>query len=162
MSDHVDKVMAQWQRTNPDQDYYPMECVARLARTAKLVGHGVYATIKKFGLKPSEFDVLATIRRNNSAVTPTELYASTMLTSGALTACLNRLEEKGMIIRTLSKEDKRSFKISLTQEGIGLIDDALVAHLDNERELIKPLNRDESAQLNALLKKWLIANESKP
>lgn len=158
--DHVDKVMQQWRDTNSELDYYPMACFARLARAAKLMGHGVYSTIKEFGLQPSEFDILATIRRNQSAVTPTQLYVSTMLTSGALTSRLNKLEEKQLIVRTLSAEDKRSFKISLTQKGTQLIDDALIAHLDNEKKLVEPLNHDEAEQLSELLKKWLIVHES--
>lgn len=160
-TDHVDLVMAQWDNAKPELDTYPMALIARLARTAKMMGQDIHATFKTFGLQPSEFDILATIRRNNQAVTPTQLYASTLLTSGALTSRLNKLEEKQLITRKLSAEDKRSFQIELTTQGKELIDNALAAHLETEKQIVQPLTTEDTEKLNALLKKWLVAHENK-
>ncbi|MGL5286313.1 MAG: MarR family transcriptional regulator, partial [Aeromonas sp.] len=68
-----------------------MAIFGRIGRMAALAGREIDETLKDQGLASGEFDVLATLRRAAEPLTPTALYQSTMLTSGAMTARLDRL-----------------------------------------------------------------------
>jgi DNA-binding MarR family transcriptional regulator len=58
--------------------------------------------LKECGLLGSDFDILATLRRAGEPLTPTALYQSAMLSSGAMTARLDKLEQRGLIRREAS------------------------------------------------------------
>jgi len=157
--DHVAQVLEQWQRQRPDLDCSPMGVVGRLARTARLLGDGINAGFKEFGLTPTEFDILATLKRSGEPLTPTELYQTLMLSSGAMSIRLEALVKRGLVERVPSSEDRRSNRVSLTEAGERLIDDAVTAHVANEAALLQPLDEQEQAQLARLLQKWLLGHE---
>lgn len=136
-----------------------MAIFGRIGRMAALAGREIDETLKDQGLASGEFDVLATLRRAAEPLTPTALYQSTMLTSGAMTARLDRLERQGWIARQPSPTDRRSLLVALTPEGKSKIDQALEAHVSNEWALLEPLNSAEQQQLAALLRRWLLAHE---
>jgi DNA-binding MarR family transcriptional regulator len=75
--------------------------------------------LEPFGFRDGEFDVLATLRRAGApyCLSPTQLYKSLLVTSGAMTNRLNHLEEQGLIERIHDPDDKRSTLVSLTLMG---------------------------------------------
>ncbi|MCW0507363.1 MarR family winged helix-turn-helix transcriptional regulator [Aeromonas piscicola] len=158
-SDHVDLLLAQWARQRPDLDCSPMGVLGRVARMAAIAGREVSDELKECGLLGSDFDILATLRRAGEPLTPTVLYQSAMLSSGAMTARLDKLAERGLIERQAAPSDRRSLLVCLTESGKTLIDRAVELHVANERRLLAPLNEAEQAQLAALLKRWLLENE---
>ncbi|MBL0586936.1 MULTISPECIES: MarR family winged helix-turn-helix transcriptional regulator [Aeromonas] len=158
-SDHVDLLLAQWARQRPDLDCSPMGVLGRVARMAAIAGREVSEELKECGLLGSDFDILATLRRAGEPLTPTALYQSAMLSSGAMTARLDKLEQRGLIIRQAAPDDRRSLLVNLTDAGLALVDEAVERHLANERRLLAPLTGEEQAQLAALLKRWLLENE---
>ena len=158
-SDHVDLLLAQWARQRPDLDCSPMGVLGRVARMAAIAGREVSEELKECGLLGSDFDILATLRRAGEPLTPTALYQSAMLSSGAMTARLDKLEQRGLITRQAAPDDRRSLLVCLTDAGLALVDEAVERHLANERRLLAPLTGEEQAQLAALLKRWLLENE---
>ena len=158
-SDHVDLLLAQWARQRPDLDCSPMGVLGRVARMAAIAGREVSEELKECGLLGSDFDILATLRRAGEPLTPTALYQSAMLSSGAMTARLDKLEQRGLIIRQAAPDDRRSLLVNLTDAGLALVDEAVERHLANERRLLAPLTGEEQAQLAGLLKRWLLENE---
>lgn len=98
-SDHVDMLLAQWARQRPDLDCSPMGVLGRVARMAAIAGREVSEELKTCGLLGSDFDILATLRRAGEPLTPTALYQAAMLSSGAMTARLDKLAERGLIER---------------------------------------------------------------
>ena len=158
-SDHVDLLLAQWARQRPDLDCSPMGVLGRVARMAAIAGREVSEELKECGLLGSDFDILATLRRAGEPLTPTALYQSAMLSSGAMTARLDKLAQRGLITRQAAPDDRRSLLVNLTDAGLALVDEAVERHLANERRLLAPLTGEEQAQLAALLKRWLLENE---
>ncbi|AVP83943.1 MarR family winged helix-turn-helix transcriptional regulator [Aeromonas hydrophila] len=158
-SDHVDLLLAQWARQRPDLDCSPMGVLGRVARMAAISGREVSEELKECGLLGSDFDILATLRRAGEPLTPTVLYQSTMLSSGAMTARLDKLAERGLVERQAAPSDRRSLLVCLTDAGRELVDRAVERHVANERRLLAPLTLAEQDQLAALLKRWLLENE---
>lgn len=110
-----------------------------------------------FGLSCIEFDILATIRRNDREITPTELYQTLMLSSGAISTRIEQLVQRGLVQRVASEQDRRSCKVTLTEQGIELVDQALNAHVANVDGMLGVLTEQERKQLGQLLKKILLA-----
>ncbi|MFB9237594.1 MarR family winged helix-turn-helix transcriptional regulator [Plantactinospora siamensis] len=150
MPDHIDRVLAQWAVQRPDLDVSPMAVLGRLSRAAQLVGVELRRTFATHDLDPASFDVLATLRRSGAPyrLSPSQLMRSAMVTSGAITQRLDKLESRGLVRRTRSTADGRSVTVALTDDGHRLIDRALPDHVANEHRILAgldPARRDALA-----------------
>jgi DNA-binding MarR family transcriptional regulator len=154
--DHVGRILLQWHRERPDLDPSPLGVVGRLHRLADTLNVALRALFAEAGLSDGDFDVLASLRRSGEpfALTPSELADTTMVTSGAVTKRVDRLEAQGYVSRTVSADDARSRTIALTPAGRALIDDLFPRHVENERRLLAGLTPAEQDQLAGLLEKW--------
>jgi len=132
--------------------------LGRLSEAATLVARDRLAPLfARYGLQHGEFDVLATLRRSGApfSLTPTALYETTMVTSGAMTNRLDRLEKAGLIRRVPHPSDRRGLMVQLTEEGRELIDRAVEAHVENEHRILSSLDTEERERLAALLEKLI-------
>lgn len=159
MSDHLPAdraatAAAQWRRERPEIDPFPMALLGRLNEASLIVMRDwLTPVMARFGLQPGEFDVLATLRRSGPpyALTPTALYETTMMSSGGMTARIDRLEKAGLVERRKHPTDRRGTLVALTRKGRALIDRAYDAHAANEAELVSVLSRSEQKTLDGLL-----------
>ena len=78
-----------------------------------------------------------------------------MVTTGAITNRIDRLEERGLVERA-SDHDRRKVRVRLTRTGLSLVDEVAVAHLATERELLAPLSERQRRELAALLRSVLL------
>ena len=162
-TDRVAEIMAEWARERPDIDLAPQAVFGRLHRLANHLTDDLVVVYREFGLSEGEFDVLATLRRTGTPFerTPSELAASTMVTTGAMTKRVDRLERRSLLTRRQSEVDGRGRVIALTPAGRDLIDLAFTAHLANERRLLdEALSPTEAAALERALVAWLAHYES--
>jgi DNA-binding MarR family transcriptional regulator len=158
MRDRVDEVLSQWAAERPDLDASPMGVVGRLSRAARLVERGVNEVLEQHGLAPGEFDLLATLRRTGAPfqLTPGALVASSMVTSGAVTARLDRLVDKGLVTREVDPGNRRSVIVTLTRTGRRLVDRVVELHVANEDRLLAPLSARDRERLAGLLRTLLV------
>ncbi len=154
--DHVGRIMAQWHRERPDLDVSPQGVIGRLHRLAARLTEELVAVYAEFGLGEGEFDVLATLRRAGAPyeLTPGELAAGTMVTSGAVTKRVDRLVERGLVTRRVGERDARGRVIALTADGRDLIDRAFEAHMANEHRLLASLSEPDRRDLERVLEAW--------
>ena len=157
MPDHVDHLLAQWAVERPDLDVSAMGVVGRLARVQRLVEAELRTTFAAHDLDASPFDVLATLRRNAAAggLTPAALMRSAMVTSGAITQRLDRLEERGLVQRSPSDADRRSVLVQLTDAGRALVDQTLPDHVATEERLLAGLDAEQRELLASALRTLL-------
>ena len=164
-TDRVAQIIAEWERERPDLDLElaPQGVIGRLHRLAMHLTEDLVTVYRAFDLSEGEFDVLATLRRAGSPFerTPSGLAQSTMVTTGAMTKRIDRLEARGLVTRRQSDADGRGRVIALTPAGLELIDRAFTAHLANERRLLdEALSPADAAALERLLTTWLAHYES--
>jgi len=89
-----------------------------------------YEAVRASGLTHAQFDIIATLG-NTPGMAYKELGEKTLITKGTLTGVIERLEKKGLVERTRSCDDKRSFFVRLTPCGEGLFKELfpkVVAH----------------------------------
>lgn len=163
-ADHVDLVLDQWARQRPDLDVSPMAVIGRLKRLSRLVDTELRKVFAEYGLDPASFDVLATLRRSDPPhrLTPARLMEASMVTSGAISQRLDRLEAGGLVTRTRSEEDARVVHVALTASGRTLIDQVLPAHVANEHRMLAALPPAARTQLSTTLRTLLLALGDKP
>ena len=155
----MDLILEQWSRERPDLDCSPMGIIGRITQLQREVHLAQRATFARHGLDAPSFDVLAALRRAGEPyqLTPTELMRTALVTSGAITQRLDRLEEKGLITRGRSDADGRAVVVTLTDAGRTALDAALPDHLATERDMLAGLSDAEQRQLAGLLRRFLIA-----
>jgi DNA-binding MarR family transcriptional regulator len=154
--DHVDGILEQWARERPDLDASPIGLIGRLHRLADVLNVELRRVFAEAGLGDGDFDVLVTLRRHGAPyeLTPSQLGASTMVTSSAVTKRIDRLERAGLVTRTVSQEDARSRRIRLTEAGLELIERLMEVHVANEQRLVSGLSERDRSQLAAILRRW--------
>lgn len=160
-SDRVDRIMGEWARERPDLDVSPQAVIGRLHRLAGHLTDELLVVYRRFGLGEGDFDVLCALRRAGEPFerTPGELATSTMVTTGAMTKRVDRLEGAGWVTRRASDLDGRGRVVALTQAGEDLIDRAFTDHIANEHRLLATLSDDERHQLRTVLTRWLAIYE---
>jgi len=155
--DKVDKVIEQWNQARPDLNVKSMSLVGRFKQITKHLEQEMTKTFVDHGLNHASFDVLATLRRSGPpfALSPNDLLATMMVTSGTMTNRIDQLSKAGLVERTQNPNDARSFIISLTEKGFTTIDTAVTSHVATQDRLTSGLTEDEHETLNKLLKKFL-------
>ena len=154
--DHVGRILQQWAQERPDLDVSPMGIIGRLHRLAAVLEEELRPVFAEAGLSDGDFDVLASLRRAGAPyeVTPGDLAASTMVTSGAITKRVDRLVGAGLVTRTVSGADARSRLIRLTDQGLRTCDALVERHVANEHRLVAGLSDLERSRLAHLLEIW--------
>lgn len=160
--DQVDRILDQWHRERPDLDVAPMGTFGRLKRLATHLNLRIDRVFEAQGLNAASFDVLATLRRSGPpyALSPSSLINWTMVTSGTMTNRIDRLEKAGLVSRAPDPSDGRGSVVTLTDKGFALIDTLVAEHVANQHRLMEGLNKEEGAELNRLLTKWLACFEA--
>ncbi len=137
--------------------------VADLLRVMRLSAHldrDLAETCDAFELTASQFRVLAALRRRDPLpMNATELAEAAMLTSGAMTPVLDKLEAQGLVIRQLNEADRRARRITITAKGTSLISRAIDRQVARHRAINAVLTMAEREALSALLRKLLVAME---
>lgn len=153
--DHIDSLQAQWRWELPDVDTRGMAVIGRARRIALRLRADIEAVFARHGLDSGEFDVISTLRRAGPPyrLTPTELYRTLMISSGGLTARLNRLEAAGLIVRDRASGDGRSLPVQLTEDGVRVSEAAFREKMALENRMLESLSPAEQRQLAELLRK---------
>jgi DNA-binding MarR family transcriptional regulator len=157
--DEIDRIVEQWNRERPDLDGSPTETLQRITRLSLLQGVSFARVFAPYGVSFGEYLVLAALRRAGPPyrMNPTHLFNSVILSSGAMTNRIDRLEEMGVVERLPDPTDRRGRLVALTDRGRELVDAAVVDHLANEQRLLESLDVGEREQLAGLLRKLLLS-----
>ena len=106
-----------------------------------------------YDLLHSHIDVLASLYFDGNSLSPTDLYDAIVFSSGGMTKILKKLEERNLIKREASSNDKRSMLISLTQEGKDLIENCMIEVAKQKEKKFSILTQKEKEDLKNILSK---------
>ncbi|UYM03809.1 MarR family winged helix-turn-helix transcriptional regulator [Solicola gregarius] len=160
--DAVARIVDQWRAERPDLDPDPMLVIGRIGRLAETIDGLLRPPFAAAQLGNGDFDVLAALRRAGSpyTLTPGELSRAMLVTTGAVTKRIDRLERRALVERAVAAGDARGRLVTLTPRGVQLVDDLIADHLDRERELLAGLSDAQCARLADLLGRLSAALES--
>ncbi len=156
--DAVDRIIGQWKEVRPELDSSPIGVIGRVSRLSRLVERRLAENFAHHGIESWMYDVLATLRRSGPPyeLTAGELVRQTMVTTGAITNRIDRLEQRGLVERA-SAEDRRKVIVRLTNAGLLLVDEVVISHLATEREILATLSPRQRRELADLLRTTLLA-----
>lgn len=160
-TDHVDRMVAAWARVDPTLDVEPLEVAGRLLRCAAYLERAIDRALRPLGLSFGDFDMINTLRRRGepAGTNPTALAASALVTSGAMTSRLDRLERAGLLERHPDPYDRRAILVRLTPAGEDRATRALAAVLAADRQFLGPLDPADRASVASALKRLLLRAE---
>ncbi|MER6059651.1 MarR family winged helix-turn-helix transcriptional regulator [Streptomyces sp. NPDC004059] len=162
--DPVDAIIDQWAAVRPDLDSRAMEVFGRIYRLSRTMGDRMEKAYQPYGISRGEFDVLATLRRTGEPYTlsPRQLSATLMLTTGGMTGRLDKLEKAGLLRRSPDPHDRRGLQVTLTEKGLDVIDRAVGAGLAVQTEALALLDDEQVGQLADLLRELLAGTLEAP
>ena len=157
MDDAIDAVIAQWKNVRPEIDLWSMQILGRIARLARVLEKEQKKFLAEHGLEPFEFDVLTTIRRAGEPyeLTASDLLKAALVTSGAITNRIDRMEVKGLVERVRDRDDRRLVRIKLTPQGRDVLDAIFGLHIANMEHILQPLDPLTREQLASGLRTLL-------
>ncbi|MFS2156967.1 MarR family winged helix-turn-helix transcriptional regulator [Pseudomonas sp. Pseusp122] len=129
-----------------------------LGRTNMLKDRVLDKYLEPYGVTSSQFKVLIIIAQF-CVDTPAELCRSLSLDSGSMTRMLDRLEQKGLLARSRSVEDRRQVRLLLTDEGTRLTDLLPTIAAKAMNEMLGCLEVSEVVALEQILTKVLRSAE---
>lgn len=153
----IEEIRNQWAKQRPDLDTEPMALIGRVVRLSELYREEMGKTFAKHDLNSASFDVLATLLRSGAphALSPNQLLATMMVTSGTMTNRIDQLVKEGLVARVPNPGDKRSVHVQLTKLGKETIDAAVTDHVEAQKRLVEGLQVSDKAELSRLLDKGL-------
>lgn len=156
----MDVIVGQWNEQRPELDMSPVEVLARIQRMATVLSKEVKTFSTEHGLEMGEFDVLTTLRRSGPpfALTAGAFLRAAMVTSGAITNRIDRMEAKGLVERVRDGTDRRTVKVRLTDKGLAMADQLIADHLAHYARIAGVLTREEREQVAGSLRKLLEAH----
>ncbi|WP_441260380.1 MarR family winged helix-turn-helix transcriptional regulator [Bradyrhizobium sp. 521_C7_N1_3] len=159
--DAIDKFTGEWAREWPDLDVSHLETVGRIWRISEHLRRRFELWLQPHGLNWETFDVIVSLRRRGAPhrMRPTELSEACLLTSGAMTNRLDRVERAGLIVRRPAPDDRRSVLVELTPKGIALADQVIQPHFAAARQLLECLDDRQQQTLAHLLRDVLTTLE---
>ena len=159
--DIIDDLQKDWSEQRPDLDSEAMGVVLRIQALDKILGAQVEERLRQFGLQWWQYDVLSTLRRQGKPyrMAATELAEAGMLTSGAMTNRIDRLEQAGLVKRLHDPADRRRVLVALTEKGQEQVESATKARFEIAASALAGLGPKRRRQLSDLLRLLLLAQD---
>lgn len=161
-----DDIEAAWLAQRPDLDLAVACTLLRLERVNQLHEMRVQEISKTIGLHTGELHVLLALRRSGKPyeLRPTDLFRALLVTSGAMTKRVARLQEGGFILRVSANDDGRSELVRLTAKGLATADRGIteIAKVVESVTEASGLSPADIAALDRALRKLLTVRNVKP
>ncbi len=159
--DYIDEVIKEWNIELPNLDTAGLSVGGRILILSKYIEQRVDRCLAPYGIQIWGYDVLVSLRRAGEPFTqtPTKLMRNCFLTSGAVTNRVNRLEASGLVVRSHDTVDRRSVNVTLTDKGRALVDESIVARVDDMSEVFSIYSEKEREALAKSLRKLLLKFE---
>jgi len=127
-----------------------------LFRAARAVEKNAFNSVSALGVGLSDFAVLELLLHKGPQPVNT-IGRKVLLSSGSITAAVDRLQERGLVLKTTDTNDLRSRIVELTDAGRRLIEEAFAQHAVDMEETMSILRPRERRDLVRLLKKLGLA-----
>jgi DNA-binding MarR family transcriptional regulator len=160
-ADSIEMFLQQWRRERPDLDPWPFGILGRTQRISARLQTRALTWLEPLGLTWESFSLLAALRRSGAPyeLRPTEIYKESLLSSGAITNRIDKVEKEGWVKRYDSPDDRRGVIVRLTPSGKVIADKAIEIHFKQLSAQLSGIAKRDRQHLLELLKTVLVALE---
>ena len=123
-----------------------------LARASASIGTYIERTFGQQGFCLTDFMILEALL-HKGPLTISAIGEKVALASASMTSAIDRLEERGLVRRSLNAEDRRVRLVGLSCEGRRLIERIFAQHLEDMEAIAQDISQEERHLLYAALKK---------
>ncbi|GAA0452516.1 MarR family transcriptional regulator [Alkalibacillus silvisoli] len=123
-----------------------------LSKASRALGDLAQLDMTRYGLNPTEFALLELLYHRGKQPLQ-KIGERILLTSGSITYVVNNLEEKGLLKRIPSSNDRRVTYAEITEKGRELLNDIFPKHWEEIERFMDGLTEDEKLQAIDLVKK---------
>ena len=110
-----------------------------------------------FGVTPVQYAALQTVG-NHPGIDQRTLARTVGLDTSTIAGVVDRLESRGLLVRSASPEDRRVRQLSLTEDARELLVDIAPAMLDAQELILGPLSRPERLEFTRMLRQLVTEN----
>jgi DNA-binding MarR family transcriptional regulator len=157
--DRLDAKLEVWKREIPSLDVATEAIVQRIQSLARYFDRSMDDTLSEFGMDRRAYYLIGNLRYLGAPyrMSPGQLGESMHLSSGAMTARLDRLEEAGLIRRLPDPNDRRGTLIEPTDAGHAAWERCTGAQARREALIASALSNEEKDILHGLLRRLMRA-----
>ena len=138
--------------THNEQDLSGMHLWLLLWKASRAVEAHSARSIARFDMGVSDFGVLEALL-HKGPLTVKQLGEKVLLTSGSMTAAIDRLIKRGLVTRCDDDKDRRTRIISLTDQGKETISEAFAQHRLAMERAVGNFSQQERTELLPLLRR---------
>lgn len=136
----------------PDADVSAVSSFLSLLRVASDLSVALDACLNRHNLLQGRWWVLILLMREDSKTsTPSILAEKSGVSRATMTGLLDGLEQSNLVERVLTKEDRRSIFIKLTEAGQAKLDAVMPDYYSRLRECMKALSEQDREKLQQIL-----------
>jgi DNA-binding MarR family transcriptional regulator len=148
--DPIAEAHRQWSARWPGQANH-MAAVTSVMRVQQLLLSRIEDTLKPYGLTFAAYEALRLLAFTRSGSLPMgKMGERLMVHPAAVTNAISRLEQRGLVQRRMSPDDRRVVLATITPAGHALADKATAA-LNQAAFGMPGLTEDQAAQVTAML-----------
>ena len=129
-----------------------LDVYIKLSRAAESVMQRINGHLQDNNLTISQFGVLEALYHLGS-LQPSQLARKVLKSTGNMTLVIDNLVKRGLVTRQRRADDRRCIDISLTEDGVVLIESIFPTHVAGVVNTISALSSNEQQQLASLCRK---------
>jgi DNA-binding MarR family transcriptional regulator len=122
------------------------------AKAYKTMNKAVDKNLEPIGMRVQELRLLVTLDRSG-AVPMSVLAEEQVMTQASITGIVDELEERGLVERIRSKEDRRVINVGITGKGKDALEKGLARHREFIDEIMSDLTEKEAEELSSVMEK---------
>ena len=123
------------------------EAILSVVRTSNVLSQQVMTLFRRFGLTEAQFNVLFVLRYKQRNLTQADLGSRLVVTRASVTSVLDKLEDKGLVVRKTVPGNRRIYHVDLTASGVVLIDEVEPLYRDNVHGVLSDFSEDDCKAL---------------
>ncbi|WP_231688061.1 MarR family winged helix-turn-helix transcriptional regulator [Bacillus sp. FJAT-18017] len=131
---------------------FPNQPFIVLMKTAKGIHEKIREKMLKNKLTVTEFSVMEVLYQKGT-LTIQQICQNVLISSGSMTYVIDKLENRGLLARSDCPNDRRAIHVSLTDDGLSLMDTIMPNYLEMVDDLFGTLDPKDSEIFLQLLKK---------
>ena len=119
------------------------EMMNKLMQTTVGISASVAPLFREYGLTEAQFNVLRLLRYKDKDLTQTDLGGLLNITRASTTSVLDKMEDKGLILRKSVPGNRRIYHVDLKTDGLTLVESVEPLYLEVVNRVMSALDDDE-------------------
>jgi len=108
-----------------------------------------------YDITPGQYGVLSCLWSGNGSATPSSIAKTLRLEMPTVSGVLDRMQDKGLLVRTVNPENRRNITVAITERGRALEQPVRTIVDELNAEVLSNFSENEAATLIAGLQKLL-------